>query len=107
MQVCQVSASSSIRFLRRRILIFFSKIYPLCRPVNQSNQAIWTKVAQNMDDYHDFQDIKETKRYRHTHTHSRRDGQLENSIPIHKQFAGGINRVNTTLPCLFEPRLQA
>ena len=52
MQVCQVSASSSLRFLRRRILIFFfSKIYPLCRPVNQSNQAIWTKVVWNMEDY--------------------------------------------------------
>ena len=51
MHVCQVPASSSIRFLRGRILIFFLKIYPLCRPVNQSNQAIWTKVAQNMDDY--------------------------------------------------------
>ena len=51
MQVCKVSASSSIQFLRRRILIFFSKIYPLCHPVNQSNQAIWTKVTQNMDDY--------------------------------------------------------
>ena len=45
-QVCQVSASSSLRFLRRRILIFFfSKMYPLCRPVNQSNQVIWTKVV--------------------------------------------------------------
>ena len=43
MQVCQVSASSSLRFLRRRILIFL-KICPLCRPVNQSYQAIWTKV---------------------------------------------------------------
>ena len=37
MQVCQVSASSSLWFLRRRILNIFSKIYPLCRPVNQSN----------------------------------------------------------------------
>ena len=51
MQVCQVSASSSLQFLRRRFLIFFSKTYPLCRPVNQSNQAIWTKVARNMEDY--------------------------------------------------------
>ena len=51
MQVCHVSASSSLRILRRRIFNIFSKIYPLCRPVNQSNQAIWTKVAQNMDDY--------------------------------------------------------
>ena len=47
MQVCQISASSSLRFLRRRILNIFSKIYPLCRPVNQSNQAIWTKVAKH------------------------------------------------------------
>ena len=30
---------------------FFSKIYPLCCPVNQSNQAIWTKVGWNMEDY--------------------------------------------------------
>ena len=51
MQVCQVPASSSLRFLRRRILNIFSKLYPLCRPVNQSNQAIWTKVALNIEDY--------------------------------------------------------
>ena len=51
MQVCQVSASSSLRFLRRRILNIFSKMYPLCRHVNQSNQAIWTKNARNMEDY--------------------------------------------------------
>ena len=51
MQVCKVSASSSLQFLRRRILNIFSKIYPLCHPVNQSNQAIWTKVAWNMEDY--------------------------------------------------------
>ena len=37
MQVCQFSASSSLQFLRRRILNIFSKIYPLCRPVNQSS----------------------------------------------------------------------
>ena len=30
---------------------FFLKIYPLCRPVNQSNQAIWTKVVWNMEDH--------------------------------------------------------
>ena len=29
---------------------FFWKIYPLCRPVNQS-KAIWTKVVCNMEDY--------------------------------------------------------
>ena len=51
MQVCQVLASSSLRFLRRRILDIFFKIYPLCLPVNQSNQAIWTKVVWNMEDY--------------------------------------------------------
>ena len=51
MQVYQVSASSSLRFLRRRILNIFSKIYPLCCLVNQSNQALLTKVAQNMGDY--------------------------------------------------------
>ena len=51
MQVCQFSVSSSLQFLRRRILnIFFLKIYPLCRPVNQSNKAIWTKVVCNMED---------------------------------------------------------
>ena len=32
MQVCQLSASSSLQFLSRRILNIFSKIYPLCRP---------------------------------------------------------------------------
>ena len=51
MQICQISASSSLRFLRRRILNIFSKMYPLCRPVNQSNQAILTKNARNMKDY--------------------------------------------------------
>ena len=44
MQVCQVSASSSFRFLKRRILNIFLKIYHLCCPVNQSNQAIWKKT---------------------------------------------------------------
>ena len=39
MQVCQVSASSSLRFLRRRNLNIFSKIYPICRPVNQSKSS--------------------------------------------------------------------
>ena len=29
----------------------FSKIYPLCRPDNQSIQAIWTKAIRNMEDY--------------------------------------------------------
>ena len=51
MQVCQVSSSSYLRFLRRRILNIFSEIYPLCHPVNQSNEAIWTKVVRNMEDY--------------------------------------------------------
>ena len=51
MQVCQFSASFSLQFLRRRILNIFSKIYPLCPPVNQSNKAIWTKVVCNMEDY--------------------------------------------------------
>ena len=32
MQVCQVSASSSLRFLRRRILIFFLKNLPFMSP---------------------------------------------------------------------------
>ena len=42
MQVCQVSASSST-ISEKKNFEYFSKIYPLCRPVNQSNQAIWTK----------------------------------------------------------------
>ena len=40
MQVCQVSASSSIRFLRRRILIFFSENLPFmspCQPIKSSD----------------------------------------------------------------------
>ena len=32
MQVCQVSASSSLRFLRRRILIFFPENLPFMSP---------------------------------------------------------------------------
>ena len=32
MQVCQVSASSSLRFLRRRILIFFLENLPFMSP---------------------------------------------------------------------------
>ena len=32
--------------------------------------------------------IKETKR--NGHAHGQKDGQRENSIPTHKQFAGGI-----------------
>ena len=44
-----------------------------------------------------LQDIKETKRYGHTFVRSfvHSDGQRENSIPSHKQFAGGI----ITLAC--------
>ena len=42
-QVCQVLASSSIWFLRRRFLSIFTKIDPFCRPDNQSNIPIWTK----------------------------------------------------------------
>ena len=30
---------------------YFSKIYPWCRPVNQLNQAIWTTVVWDMEDY--------------------------------------------------------
>ena len=38
MQVCQVSASSSLQFLGRRILNIFSKIYPSPRqPIKLSN----------------------------------------------------------------------
>ena len=43
-QVCQVSASSPLSFLRRRFLNIFTKTYPFCRPDNQSNSPIWTKV---------------------------------------------------------------
>ena len=41
-----------------------------------------------------LQDIKETKCYGHTfvvRSFKRTDRQRENSIPAHKQFAGGIN----------------
>ena len=44
-QVCQVSASSPIWFLRRTFLNIFTKIDPFCRPDNQSNSPIWTKVV--------------------------------------------------------------
>ena len=42
-----------------------------------------------------LQDIKETKRYGHTHTHTvgRTDGQRENSIPTHKDSLRGYNYV--------------
>ena len=43
--VCQVSASSHLWFLRRRFLNIFTKIDPFCRPDNQSNSPIWTKVT--------------------------------------------------------------
>ena len=36
-QVCLLSASSALRFLRRRILNIFSKIYPLCQPIKLSD----------------------------------------------------------------------
>ena len=42
--VCQVLASSPLWFLRRRFLNIFTKIDPFCRPDNQSNSPIWTKV---------------------------------------------------------------
>ena len=40
-----------------------------------------------------LQDIKETKRNGHTHahTHGRKDGQRENSIPTHKHSLRGYN----------------
>ena len=50
-QVCQVSASSSIWFLRRRFLNIFTKIDPFCRPDNQSNTPIWTKNIRNVEDF--------------------------------------------------------
>ena len=40
MQVCQVSASYSLRFLRRRILIFFFENLPFmspCQPIKSSD----------------------------------------------------------------------
>ena len=36
-----------------------------------------------------LQDIMETKRYGHTHTHGQKDGQREYSIPIHKHSLQG------------------
>ena len=48
--VCQVSTSSSIWFLRRFLNIFI-KIDPFCRPDNQSNTPIWTKVILNIEDF--------------------------------------------------------
>ena len=41
-----------------------------------------------------LKDIKETKRYGHTHarTHSRKDRQHENSIPSHKHSLRGYNK---------------
>ena len=36
-----------------------------------------------------LQDIKETKRYGHFRSFVHSDGQRENSIPTHTQFAGG------------------
>ena len=44
LDVCKVSASSFLWFLRRRFLNIFTKIDPFCRPDNQSNTQIWTKV---------------------------------------------------------------
>ena len=38
-------------FEKKKILNFFPKNYPWCRPVNQLNKAIWTKVVWNMEDY--------------------------------------------------------
>ena len=50
MQVYQFSGSSSLQFLRRILNICFENL-PFMSPVNQSNQAIWTKVVCNMEDY--------------------------------------------------------
>ena len=51
MQVCQVSASSPLWFLRRRFLNICTKIDPFCPPDNQSDSSIWTKVIRNVEDY--------------------------------------------------------
>ena len=67
MQVCQFSASSSLMFLRRRILYIFFENVPFMSPrlpiklcdLDKScmqhggllNYAIWTKVVCNMEDY--------------------------------------------------------
>ena len=45
MQVCQVSASSSLTFMRRIILYIFLKIYPLCRP--STNQIESSDLDKN------------------------------------------------------------
>ena len=42
--VLSMSASTPIWFLGRRFLNVFTKIDPFCRPDNQSNSPIWTKV---------------------------------------------------------------
>ena len=46
--------------------------------------------------------INETKRNGHTHTHGRKDGQRENSIPTHKHGLRGVylqleNSTHTTV----------
>ena len=47
MQVCQVSASSSLRFLRR----IFRKFTLYVAPSTNQMKAIWTKVVCYMEDY--------------------------------------------------------
>ena len=35
----------------KKILNIFTKTDPFCRPDNQSNKPIWTKVIRNIEDY--------------------------------------------------------
>ena len=42
---------SPLWFLGRRFLNIFTKIDPFCRPDNQSNSPILTKVVQKVEDY--------------------------------------------------------
>ena len=52
MQVCQFSASSSLQFLRKRILhIFFRKFTLYVAPSTNQIKRFWTKVVCNMEDY--------------------------------------------------------
>ena len=46
-------------------LTFSSKIYPFCRPGNQSNSAIWTKAMLNVEDYSINMSVKINSKYTH------------------------------------------
>ena len=48
-------------FLRGRFLNIFTKIDPFCRPNNQSNSQIWTKVIRHVEDYSINISVKKSK----------------------------------------------